>query len=302
MRHLPILVRGLGALGLAATLSYMIGVLAAVTWPGTDWAAFWLRRGPVLVAVPVLSLISYLVVRVRAGAWLLEVDRVDQAMAYAGERLEAGLGRSRLEALSHGVVFLRAALRTGEYDRAADVVEGAPTGGLGTRHVRARLELLGLELDLREERYAEVLERASGGPDGGWSDVRARWWAAGAEAAALEGDSEQFERCIEEANWVREGHARTTLARVFGGAHLSRAGFDTERAAEAIDRWHEEWTRAVPGRSAELFGLRADFAGRMGDRAEVERQWRRAVSATADARASRQLERIADRLDRSTDD
>jgi hypothetical protein len=273
----------LGGVGLGTTLAYFFGLYLAVIHGGNPaWSQFFLNWGSLLVFVPVMTLVGYIGVRSRVGAWLVERGAVETAARYAAGRLEPGLLRADEEAWRHHEALVRAEMARGDEEAARDVLMTQRCRALGEGRpawLAWRLELVDskgaletvespghsrVSIDLIEEVEADAGD-----------EVAARLWAVAAEMMARDwlsptGGTPTATQLVARARQRRESWFRIDIAEAIVLTLRSGDREDWSRAAQLLAEAFDEVTRWRPARRVELWALRAELSARLGQRQQAQ--------------------------------
>ncbi|QDG50026.1 hypothetical protein FIV42_04500 [Persicimonas caeni] len=295
-RLYPKFVSLLGALGLACSLGYFVGVYLAFQPEWQDWADFFVPAAIPLLIVPYVLLLSHLYLRTHLGAWLLKRGAVDQAIDYCSARLSSNLMRGRKEALIHRVNLARALVVRGEYERAYETLSAGyakpDKGAQAVNIARWRMEVALRKENLIQchEAYEAAAELTR--PKG----ARAYLLGCRAELAVREGKRGEFDESIEEGLWAKSDNPRVRLCQVLGAL---RFGASHEELTEALALLEQAFAPAVtdvPRREGELLACRAELLWELGRKDEARETIAFADEVPQDTRSEYEIRRVRERI------
>ncbi len=296
-RIYPKFVSFLGSLGLGTAMTYLLGVGFFIWADNQAFADFFIAYGPWLVVLPAGLLIAHLYLRTHLGAWYLERGRSEEALAYTSERLDHGLLRGRKEALFHRLYCGRARIAKMDYGEALNTL----TRGFAmpdSEPMEGRFRRWQMEAALRLE-DGEMLQEASSAAErlevGG--SIRAALEACACEWAAISGETEAFERHLEEARWLESAARRVDFSEAVGSLQFATTDPERETGLDLLDRAQAEAQRQVPGRAGEICAMRAEFLAALGRNEQAGRALERADQLPADERSRRALDRISNKAE-----
>lgn len=303
-RLYPAVVSFVGASGLAAALSYFVGVYLSFQPEWRSWATFFVPKAVALLVVPYVLLLGYLYLRTQLGDWFLSHGYVEEAIARCEQRLDQNLARSRKEALINRVTLARAYVHRADYERARQVLDtgyAKPTGGAQSLDIHRWL----MECALRTENlvhchqaFDSVAEQARP------KRARAYVLACRAELAAREGARAEFDEAIDQARWLQPDNPRVVLAEVLGALRFrAEAADDAQALADDmladLDEIGEAIVAEIPGRQAELLALRAEVLYTRGDTRPARQLIEHAAQARSDTRSEYQVRRVRELIEAS---
>mgnify|MGYP006282506965 CR=1 FL=1 len=302
-RTYPTLVSLLGSLGLGTALAYFIGIAFMFQSGSEEWVLFFLVWGPWLVVIPAGALIAHLYLRTHLGRWLVERGRLEEAVEYTSQRLEAGLTRSRRETIYHRVYLARAHTARGNYEEA---LSRLTRGFAMPDHDETSLKIWRWQMEnaLRvgaEEVLEEAFDAAAGLEVKGEKMKTLR--ACRAEWAALNDERAEFEAQLDEARWPKldpadKRESRVDFAEAIGRMIFGRSRQDLQMARSLLERSREEMLAEIPLREAEYDALRTESFIECDEEAAAEEALEAARRAPGDARSERAVERVARRFAR----
>jgi hypothetical protein len=281
----PKIVATLGGFGLATTLAYFAGVYLAFQPGWGAWSTFFVPLALPLMLVPYASLTGYLYARSRLSGWLVERAEYEQAIAYAGDRLEPSLLRSKKETHMHRIALGRAYICRQDYAEAyASLSKGyavPKTGAQALEIHRWQIEAaLRLEDLVRCHASYEAVADAT-------RPASSRVYVLGCriEMAVRERNRVDCTQFIEEADWTEQHCSRVDVARALMLIAFGDGKASFERALGLIESAFDDVVEDVPGRERGLLAWRAQALAKMG-RLEDARLVMKEVSATRGDRRS----------------
>jgi tetratricopeptide (TPR) repeat protein len=297
-RHFPKIVSLLGSLGLGMAGAYLFGVVLLFVPGFQPWVDFFIVWGPLLVTIPGGLLIGHLYLRTHLGGWLLDQERVEEAITYTEERLEPGVMRGRRETLYHRIYLARAHICRERYEEALELLsKGYARPSEGSEALKIGRWML--EAALRLE-WGEAVDAAVEGLEmtGGGSAERAAVEACLAEWAALEADREAYHTHLDEGRWADRTEDRLDVSEALGLAVFARLAEDRERALERLNQLEAPALRAIPGRAGEWRARRGRLLIELG-RTEEAREVLTEDGPEGDERSQRIITEVRQRLTES---
>lgn len=301
-RLYPKFVSFLGAMGLACSLAYFVGVYLAFQPDWQDWADFFVPASIPLLIVPYVLLLGHLYLRTQLGGWFLKRGAVDQAIEYCEQRLDSNLMRSRKEALINRIYFARAYAAQGEYERAHELLTAGfavpEKGAQAIDIARWRMEVALRMENLVRCHQAYDAARALTRP----KRPRAYLLGCRAELAAREGKRSEFEQAVDDAMWTGADNPRVGLSQVLGVLRFGASRDDLAEALTVLDEVYAPTAVELPLREGELAALRAELLDALDRVNEAREVIAFADQLPQDTRSKYEIRRVRERIAASSND
>ncbi len=306
----PYLVSWLGVLGLAFALTYVVAIALSFT-PGFEEITFFLvgesdiefSYNFLLAGIPYAMLVAHLYMRTQLGLWMLDWGWVDEAEAYVHDKLESGLLRGVREVSHHRLAYARVLAARREYGRAWEILSedsyrrGAPRG------LRLVWDRWALEVALRREDaigFAAVDDEIGARLEG---EQGAGIWACRAEEAARRRAESEYQRAIENADYLRS-IPRLAHVRAIAKLRMPARGPEASELGAELVASRQEIVRRYPFLEAETDAL-VQFLRASGGSSLVDPQAIVELTnmlPTGDSRADHVVRTIITMLDASADE
>ncbi len=263
-RIYPAFVTLIGGLGLGLALTYLIGVVLAFVPGWEDWADFFVPRALYLVLIPYVLLIAHMVLRNHVGRFLLGRQAFEEAVEYAGKRMEASIIRSRREVANQRIVCARAHIGLGNYDEARSILEGGDDELPGSYAMEARRWKMELALRDDDRQWADELAIDDATSEKSARGQLAAILACQAELALRRDDKERYQEWIEDAMWEDASHPRVRMSRALAMAAYEAEDESSDEVLDLLGELREPMGQMIPARGAEIDALRARVLKRRG--------------------------------------
>ncbi len=297
-RLYPAFVSLLGGLGLGLALTYFVGIYFVFHPEMEEWAEFFEAYLVVLLLPPYVLLVVHLVLRNHVGLFLLRRGAFEAAVDYARPRAKASLLRSRREAATQRLVWIRGLIAQGEYEEARDLLMERLKFSSGKEKLQIRRWLLEIALRLDE---LESVEEFLGIDEDIGAKSSGRFYAAlkacEAEIAIRVGDLKRYEEFAMAAIWADGSHPRGMFSRALAMVKFE----DEEEAGDEVLRMlqmvEEPLGAEIPPRRAEIQALRAKVLWRRGRTDESRELLQEAQSGPSDRWADQVVGEVKKAID-----
>lgn len=296
-KYVPKIVAVIGGMGLGSALAYFVGVFLAFRPGWGAWSEFFIGRAIVLMLVPYVLLTAYLYARSRLGSWLVERGAYEEAIEYTETRLKASLLRSKKETHLHRLALARAHASQFDYAEAYRVLTkgyAVPKSGrqaLDIHRWRMEVALRMEDLVRCRETFQRIRDAAR--------PAASRVYVLGCrlEVAVREENRRDYERFLDEAEWIELDCYRVDLSQAIGLIVFSDEKEDLELALGLLETTFEDAVADIPGRRGGLLAWRSRALAGLGRLEDARNLFEQAQNADSDSRSEYVIDQAAKVID-----